>query len=430
MKFKKAGEGHKLDAPSQRKQLEGDGAAGGPNPTRAHPSNPDAIQKAADAALARLSSKSKDSTVIVRARVRTEVEAEKRRILEAEQAGLAAQASPREVTLDGPRMLPDVLYCCAEIGEKGEIPRPREEMEGLIQIFLYNSLVEDPEMTSAVMIHTLNKQPEKVKTCMETLAKYLDNIINNPNEEKFRKIRAGNKVFQERVTCLQGTEEFLQAARFTLRMLPCEGHEEAFWVMEEEDAQDVQRLVDLKEVLFGAEPIRPQLHRALKVFHPSGRAAQFDIPDSYYAISPAELKKEQQRREEAVEKLGMLRTKAMRERDEMRELRKYRFTVIRVRFPDGILLQAVFKAQEKLSALRQLVGEQLISWLPFVLSSATGQKLVEDNLTLAELLLAPAAVVNFAWDPEVQRDIATQKGSLQEGPYLKPEVSAQIQSLK
>lgn len=35
----------------------------------------------------------------------------------------------------------------------------------------------------------------------------------------------------------------------------------------------------------------------------------------------------------------MLRTKAMRERDELRELRKYRFAVIRVRFPDGMLLQ-------------------------------------------------------------------------------------------
>lgn len=35
----------------------------------------------------------------------------------------------------------------------------------------------------------------------------------------------------------------------------------------------------------------------------------------------------------------MLRTKAMREKDEMREFRKYRYTVLRIRFPDGILLQ-------------------------------------------------------------------------------------------
>ena len=44
-------------------------------------------------------------------------------------------------------------------------------------------------------------------------------------------------------------------------------------------------------------------------------------------------------RTEAVEREGMLRTKAMREREVQRERRKYRYALIRVRFPDGIVLQ-------------------------------------------------------------------------------------------
>ena len=44
-------------------------------------------------------------------------------------------------------------------------------------------------------------------------------------------------------------------------------------------------------------------------------------------------------RTEAVEQQGMLRTKAMREREEQREKRKYRYTLIRIRFPDGLVLQ-------------------------------------------------------------------------------------------
>lgn len=44
-------------------------------------------------------------------------------------------------------------------------------------------------------------------------------------------------------------------------------------------------------------------------------------------------------RMEAIERSQMLRTKAMREKDELREMRKYKFAIIRVRFPDGILLQ-------------------------------------------------------------------------------------------
>lgn len=40
-----------------------------------------------------------------------------------------------------------------------------------------------------------------------------------------------------------------------------------------------------------------------------------------------------------MERNAMLRTKAMREREEQRERRKYNYTLLRVRLPDGILLQ-------------------------------------------------------------------------------------------
>jgi hypothetical protein len=79
-----------------------------------------------------------DPTVVVRARMRTEIEAEKRRVTDAEKVNQAAQASLREVTLDGAPMMPDVMYCCPEIGEEGEVPRPKEEVEGHIHAFLYN----------------------------------------------------------------------------------------------------------------------------------------------------------------------------------------------------------------------------------------------------------------------------------------------------
>jgi UBX domain-containing protein 6 len=37
----------------------------------------------------------------------------------------------------------------------------------------------------------------------------------------------------------------------------------------------------------------------------------------------------------------MLRTKAMREKDEQREMKNYKYSIIRVRFPDGCLLQVI-----------------------------------------------------------------------------------------
>ena len=44
-------------------------------------------------------------------------------------------------------------------------------------------------------------------------------------------------------------------------------------------------------------------------------------------------------RSELAERESMLRTKAMREKEEMKERRKYRFALMRIRFPDGLVLQ-------------------------------------------------------------------------------------------
>lgn len=83
--------------------------------------------------------------------------------------------------------------------------------------------------------------------------RYIDNICKNPTEEKYRKIKVSNKVFQvsrreqqlsttntshiqfilyiislyqEKVSVIEGTREFLQALGFESTMLPVEGQGE------------------------------------------------------------------------------------------------------------------------------------------------------------------------------------------------------------
>lgn len=320
-----------------------------------------------------------------------------------------------------------ILFSCPEISPA---VLPKQEMEAHIEEWLLGQLGEEPEMASALMIHTLNKDKEKVKVCVDTLCKYLDNIIGNPGEEKFMKIRTSNKAFVERIAPLHGTEEFLQAAGFVLKSLPFEDKEDNFYVMDSAIALDSERLTNVKEVLLTAEPLKPQLDRNLKLFYSTSKASNFNIPDEFYSISPEELKKEAQRKQEAVEQLGMLRTKAMREREEKRELLKYRFTLIRVRLPDSSLLQGTFKANEKVSALREFIRESLVNdWMPFHLVTQTGSKLDSDDKMLVECGLAPAAVVNFLWDKTVQNEVAAQQGTSQTGAILKPEILAQIRDM-
>lgn len=110
----------------------------------------------------------------------------------------------------------------------------------------------------------------------------------------------------------------------------------------------------------------------------------------------------------------MLRTKAMREREEQRERRKYNYTLLRIRLPDGTLLQGetwsglvwsgpeqehrgvrtftggvvsgTFYAWDRLPVVFSFVRESLVDgWQPFELIAPGNQKLQEaDEVALAE----------------------------------------------
>ena len=361
----------------------------------------------------------------LRDQIRREME-----LASAELASSEGDTGSPEVVLDGPRMLApsDIRFVCPMVGPEA---LPKQEMEAHIESYLLGQLAEEPVMAGALIIQTLNKAPSKVKVCVDVLCKYLDNIIDNPQEEKFQRIRASNKTFQEKVVSMRGSEEYLQAIGFTVKTVPGpDGEEDAYFVLDAQHAADTAQMKSYKEILLLAEPIIPRLDRSVKVFHPSPKANQIDVPPEFYAISPDELKKEQQVRREAVEKLGMLRTKEMKERDRLRELRRYRFAIIRVRFPDGVILQGTFRATEPLSRVLEFVRESLdTDWIPFSLTSQTRQVLDQDSMTITELDLAPASIINFTYDPAVLREVASQSGSFKINNYLSPELLSQIESL-
>lgn len=174
---------------------------------------------------------------------------------------------------------------------------------------------------------------------METLCKYLENIINNPTEEKYHKIKMSNRVFSEKVAPIEGTSELLDAAGFRQKKLTVDDHEEDFLVFDLENIDNIDVLNILCDALRNAEPIPLELDRNIQVLSPSQASKRSELPLSFYAMTPEEIKKEQQYRTELMEKSMQLRTKAMREREEQREMKKYKFALIRVRFPDGIFLQ-------------------------------------------------------------------------------------------
>ena len=78
---------------------------------------------------------------------------------------------------------------------------------------------------------------------MSTLLKILDNIIQDPNEPKYRKIRVQNKAFQEQVACMEGAIDFLLGAGFEEKQLSHQDATEAFYVFPPEGNIDTLKVL-------------------------------------------------------------------------------------------------------------------------------------------------------------------------------------------
>ncbi|XP_057378920.1 UBX domain-containing protein 6-like [Daphnia carinata] len=396
-KFKLAGEGHRLNEPVQPPTVN----RSAQSQSRSEASTSAAQQQAAAAALARLEKK-KDPTpqqrsaAIIRAQALKELELEKQ------------DAPIRELTLSDKtqKFLPadefavsGVYYKCPLVGPE---VLPKKEIEKLIKEFLYQQLEsEEAGLTACLVIHTLNRPVDKVQQCIETLFRYLDNVVQNPTEEKYHKIRVNNKIYQERVAQLEGVQQFLQAAGFQLKSVQNAQQElEDIWVLSNTQPEHIEYITNLRDSLISAEPIRPELDRGLQILMPSQAAKRVELPSDFFWLTAEEIKREQQLKTEQAERGLMLRTRAMRERDEKAAARKYRFTLIRVKFPDGPVLQGTFKVNETMQDVRLFVSEALQE--PFaefsLVSPAAGVTNAADvqNPSLLDLQLCPSALFHFA----------------------------------
>ena len=105
----------------------------------------------------------------------------------------------------------------------------------------------------------------------------------------------------------------------------------------------------------------------------------------------------------------------MRERDAMAAARNYRYAIVRVRLPDGNLLQGTFFPREPISAVRSFVYEALLDEArAFSLFDPAGKRVTNDSASLLEVHWVPHSVVSFHWDE--------QRAGNDSDPILKPHI--------
>ncbi|KFQ74473.1 UBX domain-containing protein 6, partial [Phaethon lepturus] len=390
----------------------------------------DEAQMAAAAALARMELKPRPKLLPAPEAIKKHVRKELMAEAAASEKGVSEEekdvTSPAEEGAAAPSVS-GIYFICPLTGAVVRKDKKEKHLREAIQSYFS----VDPVAASIMEIHTFNKDREKVRVGVETMAKYLDNIYLHPEEEKYRKIKLQNKVFQERISCLEGIHRFFQAIGFETKTLPVPGQEttEEYYILKEEMLTKLEDIKDYKEQLLSSEPVRAQLDRQLCVFKPSPEAARFELPNDFYNLTAEEIRREQRLRTEAVEKASLLRTRAMREKEEQREMRKYNYTLLRVRFPDGYILQGTFYARESVSVLYNFVREALRDdWLPFELLGPGGLKLTDENLAFNECGLVPSALLTLAWDAAVMADIEAA-GEEQPASALKQELLSRVQTL-
>lgn len=420
VKFKSLGQGYKL----------GDGSASSSHSEKSTSSTSKSkyvaadAEQAAQAALRRM--QISQQPVTSRSHQAIKAEAQKRIIAERKEKDIAA-FEPEKKDLEAPALLNQIgiYFTCDLLGD--DVYLSKNDMQQAVETFLRENLkTDDAIVASSIMIHSLNGyDAEKRQNGVEILGKYLQNIIQSPDEEKFRRIKTSNRVFVEKVSRLKGGTEFLKAVGFE----EVTEENEVYLIMKKPECdtdQMIERLNVAYDCLLNGKPVPLKLYRNPVIFPPGKAAKSIDpttLSDDFFHLSAQEIRIEQANKTREMENSLSLRTKEMRERDRLKQIYKYEYCLIRIRFPDEYVLQGTFKSAEPLQVLHDFIRKHIrLDWAPFRLLDIAGQILPQDDQalekTLAELDLSPSAILSFALESSFVQDYLSGGQSLPTN-YLK-----------
>jgi len=167
------------------------------------------------------------------------------------------------------------------------------------------------------------------------------------------------------------------------------------------------------------------IDREIKVFPPSEKEfdpKEFEVPDDFYDITSEDYQTlaqaDKQKRLKEREENALLKTKMIRQHEYLTKMRKFRKTMLRIRFPNRIELQGTFSSLEKTEDVYQFVKSHItFENEEFYLFTAPPFKKLEPKVTLLNQLLVPAVIIHFSW--EDKRSVITE--------FLTPSVMAQLQ---
>ncbi|KAF8021131.1 hypothetical protein BT93_G1534 [Corymbia citriodora subsp. variegata] len=231
------------------------------------------------------------------------------------------------------------------------------------------------ELEACVGTFVSAKSPE---SSVDIVLKLFRNIAREPENAKFRRIRMSNPKIKEAIGDVAGGIELLEFVGFELKE---EGGE--MWAMMDQPGEEQIRIMSRAVVLLEpkkseenkkmddapaavpSEVDKPtekeKIDRQIRVFFsvPESIAAKIELPDSFYNLSMDEVRREAEMRKKKMAESQLLIPKSYREKQLKVGRKRYTRTVIRIQFPDGVVLQGVFAPWELTGSLYEFVSSAL-----------------------------------------------------------------------
>lgn len=251
---------------------------------------------------------------------------------------------------------------------------------------------------------------------IETVLKLLKNIVKEPENVKFRKIRLGNPKIKEAIADVVGGLDLLECVGFELK----EENGEMWAVMEVATSDKVKlikqvislleppKIENLQQTTSVVKVVEPEevkkVERQIRVFFSVSEsiAAKIELPDSFYNLSIEEVKREAEMRRKKLAESQLLVPKSYKEKQAKAARKRHEKTVIRIQFPDGVVLQAFFNPREPTTALYEFVSSSLKDpslefelLHPVVIKRRVIPNFGERTITLEEEDLVPSALIKF-----------------------------------
>ncbi|XP_014272254.1 UBX domain-containing protein 6 [Halyomorpha halys] len=283
----------------------------------------------------------------------------------------------------------ELMFRCTELGDQVLSFRDwkvkfRERLADLKEA--------DDILAAVLTIKSLNTAKES-EECVKVLEKYVRNLIDFPDNDKYRCIRLANPVLSEKVIGIEGGLDFLFAIGFKTA-LGGKDNAEPYLIYNPSKAIDLESMVKSLRSVTGFEM---ELDRCLKITHPKDDAKDEEVADEFYDWTLRDLKKEQKNRDEELEK-----NKELRSRAKTGEVGKeeHSYTRIRVKFPDGMAIEAIFSIKEKLYSLKSLLQSQFYFYDDFNFMALPSKvfNVLDEEKTFFELELYPTITLLLKWE--------------------------------